>query len=466
MPNSISHYEQGIDILLERLGKEHKHYADVLTLQARLRKNDDDTTRLGENEVRRTEWAHIVDGLNRIALEISGQGFDELCSPLRISQDTQQTPTPGQLSVADLRETPDTAAIRLPCCPFIAGPKITDPRLFVGRKVELQRLTGYMEGVQPISLNMVGQRRIGKSSLLYHFFQTWEQRVRIPQRYVVIYLSLQEAAAQTEASLYKAIAQRLVARPAVQRRAELGQVLAQQPLTREKFSAVLRQFRAVNLLPVLCLDEFEALLRYPRQFDDGFFDALRALMDENALLMMVASRRPLDVYRRQHRLTSSFFNVGHLLVLGELTDEEAGDLVRLPASTTLGAPAALSLDEQRLARHWAGCHPCLLQLAASALCQARQEGKDRAWARARFQTEARRIPRNNMPLHRLTQPLRWLVWDVPLRLGRLAKGIGGTVDEVTAWIIGMAIVLVVILAVLGVLNYAQVLELLRRALGG
>ena len=47
-------------------------------------------------------------------------------------------------------------------CPFVAGGKIEDPRLFVGRKEELRRITVLMTGVHPTSVNVCGERRIGK----------------------------------------------------------------------------------------------------------------------------------------------------------------------------------------------------------------------------------------------------------------------------------------------------------------
>ncbi|WP_232288166.1 hypothetical protein [Nodularia spumigena] len=67
-----------------------------------------------------------------------------------------------------------------------------------------------MSGVQPISINIVGDKRIGKSSLLYHYFLTWEQRVPNPSRYVVIYLSLQSAVCQGEVNFYLAVARELL----------------------------------------------------------------------------------------------------------------------------------------------------------------------------------------------------------------------------------------------------------------
>ncbi|MCI5121682.1 MAG: ATP-binding protein, partial [Candidatus Electrothrix sp. AUS4] len=101
-------------------------------------------------------------------------------------------------------------------CPFIAGPMIDDPARFVGRREELHLLVHRMDGAQPTSVNVVGERRIGKSSLLYHFFQTWEQRIDYPSRFVVVYLDLQAKTPATEAAFYRDLAWALKQRPAVQ----------------------------------------------------------------------------------------------------------------------------------------------------------------------------------------------------------------------------------------------------------
>ena len=154
--------------------------------------------------------------------------------------------------------------------------------------------------------------------------------------------------------------------------------------------------------------------------------------------------------------------MGHTLVLRELTEEEANDLARLPASTVPGASAVLSLPEQRLARRWGGRHPFLLQLATDALWQARQEGRNVSWAHARFAQQARQMPRRRWHWHWL----RTVFWQGPMALGRLAGRVGGVVDEFQNWLIGVLILIVVILVLLGIISGGQVLDLLRRWLGG
>ena len=74
---------------------------------------------------------------------------------------------------------------------------------------------------------------------------------------------------------------------------------------------------------VLCLDEFEALLDTPKEFDDRFYDALRAAMDDQTLMLVIGSARPLSYYGSRFRFVSRFFNLGNTLRLEELTEEEA-----------------------------------------------------------------------------------------------------------------------------------------------
>ena len=52
------------------------------------------------------------------------------------------------------------------------------------------------------------------------------------------------------------------------------------------------------MLPVLCLDDFESLLKCTEEFDNGFYDNLRSLVNDNALKLVVASRKELSVQCR------------------------------------------------------------------------------------------------------------------------------------------------------------------------
>ncbi|MDU9048678.1 MAG: ATP-binding protein [Candidatus Electrothrix sp. Rat3] len=274
-----------------------------------------------------------------------------------------------------------------PSCPFVAGPMITDPSRFVGRREELALLARRMDGAQPTSVNVVGERRMGKSSLLYHFFQTWEQRVSSPSRSVVIYLDLQAKTPPSETAFYQALGRELARQPAVQRVESLRRSLLAPPRTYQDFATLLEQFTDHVLLPVFCLDEFEILLKCGDPFTDSFFDRLRGCMNAGQLMFILSSHRPLDVYAGQQNLTSAFFNLGHVVKLGEFSEDEAEELVRLPVD---GEPA-LDAEKRQLALDWGGRHPYLLQMAGTVLFEAHQLGKSIRWAKKRFKEQQCRI---------------------------------------------------------------------------
>lgn len=351
----------------------------------------------------------------------------------------------------------------LPANPFVAAGIIEDLRLFVGREDELRQIISRMEGAQPTSINIYGEKRIGKSSLLYHFFLTWEQRVQNPSKYVVIYLSLQNVQCQTETQFYQAIAEELLKSPTVVNNSALSQVLQVTPLDRGKFSDAVREWKRLGVLPVLCLDDFKTLFENKTEFNNGFYDNLRSLMDSSSLMLVIASQKQLDFYSKKNDLTSDFFNLGHLIKLGELQEDEVKDLLRLPASTVQNGVAVLSLDEQRLCQQLAGSHPFLLQLAGRLACEARQLGHDENWVKKRFAAEMRRLPsrwnRKNW------RQLRWWVWELPVQLGKITKSVGIGVGEVSSWVIGIGLIVMLILGFVGVLRWSQVWDFVRDKLG-
>jgi len=105
------------------------------------------------------------------------------------------------------------------------------------------------------------------------------------------------------------------------------------------------------------------------------------------LMFILSSRSPLDVCAGKHDLTSAFFNLGHVVKLGELSEDEAEELVRLPVD---GEPA-LDAEKRQLALDWGGRHPYLLQMAGTVLFEAHQLGKSIRWAKKRFKEQQCRI---------------------------------------------------------------------------
>src|SRR5215831_11975523 len=75
--------------------------------------------------------------------------------------------------------------------PFLNRTAIRDDQSFVGRMAELNRLFNRIGGPQPQSVSIVGDRRIGKSSLLRAVLARRGKFLSQPERYVFVYLDMQ-----------------------------------------------------------------------------------------------------------------------------------------------------------------------------------------------------------------------------------------------------------------------------------
>jgi len=279
--------------------------------------------------------------------------------------------------------------------PFSSRSVVSDPRLFVGRREQLRAIATHLKQPSLSILNIVGGRRLGKSSLLYHFAQNWEQWVVNPSRYAAIYLSLRELGTRTESELYQAIAYELLNCPAIRTDPILKQLFQMRRFTRQSFATALAQCRIEDVVPVLCLDDFDLLFqtrRYRHRFDDGFYDSLKTLIRSGTLALVVTSAADLKDYGDRYHFTSRFFERSRVIHLNGFTDADVVELVNLPASTVPGVAAVLTPDHQTQACRWGQRHPYLLQLAAWYLCAAQRHQRHDSWAKACFMRKARRLP--------------------------------------------------------------------------
>lgn len=345
--------------------------------------------------------------------------------------------------------------------PFVAAGKVEDPRFFVGRKEEIKSIVSRMDGAQPTSINVVGEKRIGKSSLLYNFFLTWESRVQDKSRYAVIFLSLQSDVCRQEKDFYQEIAGELLKRSTIRAKLSICNLLQRNSIDRSQFSEIAKKCKEEGILPVLCLDDFEELFERTGEFNNDFYDNLRSLMDNNCLMLVLATKKPLDFYSKKHRLTSSFFNLGHILKLEELKDDETKDLVRLPATTVNAATPALGIHEQQLVRQLAGNHPFLLQIAGRLCCEAGQLGKDDKWIKKEFLKESKRLPGNKSNLFHL---INWIL-RIFSAIGNFAFFLVELWNEFKAFLLGIVVLIILGLIVLGVFNQEKAYEFLKQLVG-
>jgi hypothetical protein len=230
------------------------------------------------------------------------------------------------------------------------------PPAFVGRDLLLKKLRGAWD--QGRSVSLVGDWRIGKSSILATCFESIGKSGR-PVRF----LNGESKEGSSPADFVRAA----TGVPASGDPDGAADVLA----------SWARQEQRPGLLPVLLVDECDALVR---RFDYRFFERLRGMLDD--LCLGISSRRELDrVFKDAGKGASPFQNRLELHWVGLLESEAAKHLIE-------SAGAGLSVQARRLIHDWAGRHPFFIQLMAKKLLDAREFGQSEAQARDEFQAEA------------------------------------------------------------------------------
>jgi hypothetical protein len=229
------------------------------------------------------------------------------------------------------------------------------PPMFTGRATLLNRLFTSWDMGRSVSL--VGDWRIGKSSILATCYQSLEKAGR-PVRLV----DGESNAGQSPGAFVKAA----TGLAASEDSDGAANVLAEWA----------RRAGQSGMRPLLLVDECDAVVH---RFDYRFFERIRGMLDY--LCIGVSSRRELDrVFQDAGQGGSPFQNALEMHWVGLLEPQGAEELI---ASCATAVPHARSMI-----REWAGRHPFFIQLLSLKLAEARRYGQSESWAHEEFLTEA------------------------------------------------------------------------------
>jgi hypothetical protein len=246
--------------------------------------------------------------------------------------------------------------------PFFHRGPIRQRGCFRGRSDHVSQSLSLLRNGQNVAL--VGQRRIGKTSLLFHIADpvVFEAHGLHRGEHLVIYLDATELATVSADQILGLLLDELArALPAAGQPPELIRP-PPEGLPYRAFREAILQVTGAGLKPIYLLDEFESLADNPH-LGPRFFSGLRALSSQFDLSFVTASRESLLrlTYANAETLSSPFFNTFANLHLGLFSESEARGLVE-----TLASQAGLDLPSQTIDRilGLAGPHPLLLQIAA------------------------------------------------------------------------------------------------------
>lgn len=225
--------------------------------------------------------------------------------------------------------------------PFQTGGMVRHNDKFVGRESELRQIFSRLASMQSVSI--VGERRMGKSSLLWRITEIGKER--LGDSYEIFYLDLERIFSAEE--FYEQ---------------------ACKLLNREEGSTHADLAEAINKRQVIfCLDEFEQTDE--ENFDTDFFKSLRSLAQTGELALVVATQHPLSqLYQRHGNQTSPFQNIFNQLTLGEFTPDEARQMV-----SKLRNGDSFNQDEINFLLGVANNHPYWLNVASAKLFDAKQQ---------------------------------------------------------------------------------------------
>jgi hypothetical protein len=247
--------------------------------------------------------------------------------------------------------------------PYISRGPVRTAEMFFGRKNELLEIANFLRGDQSVSL--VGPRKIGKTSLLFHLMRPpIAEELGLGSGRLVCYLDCEALGEESPPGVFQQFAAELIAEMesrGLPEAAELRQVCASP--SRLAFEGALRALNRRGLRIVIILDEFERLSANSH-LDVHFFNALRSMAGRFQLAYLTASASPLIALtysgRSRDILSSPFFNIFAPLDLGLLPEADARDLIREPAQRS-GRP--FSPELQDFIGQLGGGHPLILQVA-------------------------------------------------------------------------------------------------------
>lgn len=258
--------------------------------------------------------------------------------------------------------------------PFTFGNPIRDPSHFIGRQSDLQQIVNRLRSSAHESTSVVGERRIGKTSLLKHLAdKTVAESLGLSKgQYCMVYMDFQGLTDITPTRFWQRVLQKMertICEPEL-----VPQIKNIRALVDFDLFDLEDLFTIINdngLTVILLLDEFECVTQNPN-FESDFFGGLRTLAIHHNLALVTATRRELvDLCHSEELKGSPFFNIFANLVLRPFTDEEVNQLVEKYLD---GTEMQFTKDERQLILTLGGGYPFFTQIAAYYLFDAKDRG--------------------------------------------------------------------------------------------
>ncbi|MGD1906925.1 MAG: hypothetical protein ACFB0C_13145 [Leptolyngbyaceae cyanobacterium] len=228
---------------------------------------------------------------------------------IETQQQAEAAPPPAVV-VAASREGPN---------PFIYGPAVP-PEKFYGRRQAIADIKNRIGAAVPQSINIVGIRRNGKSSMLRYVKERINAFCLPEQKPLVVMLDLQDRRVHKPVGIVEGL------------RREVKKQTGTEPWDKAanddpfELEDGLEALRDQGYRLIVLFDEFGAIGKRLEQFQD-WGDDWRSKASASLVTLVVASRRPLSEVYQNLNLTSPFGNLFSTTILGALEPKSWQELL-------------------------------------------------------------------------------------------------------------------------------------------
>lgn len=258
--------------------------------------------------------------------------------------------------------------------PFTFGNPIKDPARFHGREAEIRQITNRLLSSAHESTSIIGERRIGKTSLLYHLSHP-EVGARLgltPDKFCMVYVDFQGLTDITPTRFWQRVLKKMSRsicdeslKPAIEA------LSGRETFDLFDLEDLFEASQDKGLTIVLMMDEFEHVTQNPN-FKGDFFGGLRALAIHHGVALIPATRRELiDLCHSDEIKGSPFFNIFANVVLRPFPIKDAASLVDGYLSNL---EEIFPPEEKDFILRLGGGQPFFLQIAGHYLVDAKTQG--------------------------------------------------------------------------------------------
>jgi hypothetical protein len=259
----------------------------------------------------------------------------------------------------------------IPINPFTYGNPISDPARFFGREREIDQVFSRLRNVEAESSSLVGERRVGKTSLLNYLAHPNVRRAHSldPDRHIFVYVDLQMVDKATNPTRLWQRLLRQMARYCQD--AKIKEAIEEarriDPIDNFALADLFDSVDERGQYIVLLLDEFENVTEN-QNFGADFFYGMRSLAIHHNLSLITSSRSELIELCHSDAIRSSpFFNIFANINVRLFSETEVRNLISQSLTGT-----GVSFDDTEIDTLFriAGHHPYFLQAACHFMFEA------------------------------------------------------------------------------------------------